>query len=60
MIIHSINNDGVKMQTHTKQTYQAAVTDLRHLLAQLGRAEFKRHGYASQLRQYRLKAVVAA
>jgi predicted component of type VI protein secretion system len=48
------------MQTHSKATYQAAIADLRHLLAQIGRAEFKRYSYASQLRQYRQNAQVAA
>ena len=34
-------------------TYRAAIQNLRELLAQIGRAEFRAYGYAQQLRQYR-------
>ena len=47
------------MQATTKQQYSAAVADLRNLLAQIGKHEFKCYGYASQLRQYRQAMAVA-
>jgi hypothetical protein len=34
-------------------TYARAVADLRGLLANIGRAEFRAYGYARQLRGYR-------
>jgi hypothetical protein len=33
--------------------YKRAVADLRLLLAQLGRREFRAYGYSAQLRRYR-------
>ena len=36
-----------------------AIDDLRGLLAQLGRAEFRAYGYAKQLRSYRAQLVAA-
>jgi hypothetical protein len=33
--------------------YRAAVDDLRGLLAQIGRQEFRAYGYAKQIRRYR-------
>jgi signal transduction histidine kinase len=33
--------------------YQLAIDDLRNLLKQLGRSEFRAFGYAQQLRAYR-------
>ena len=48
------------MQTFSKQQYQAAVSDLRNLLAKIGRHEFKHYGYDRQLRQYRQAVAVAA
>ncbi len=33
--------------------YKRAVADLRFLLLQLGRKEFRAYGYSSQLRRYR-------
>lgn len=35
------------------EMYQGAVDDLRFLLSQLGRQEFRAYGYPSQLRRYR-------
>lgn len=37
----------------TQQTLTAAIADLRSLLAQIGRADFRAYGYAAQLRSYR-------
>lgn len=34
-------------------TYAGAVTNLRSLLREVGRREFRAFGYASQLRRYR-------
>jgi hypothetical protein len=37
----------------TRSTYARAVADLRQLLGNIGRAEFRAYGYVSQLRTYR-------
>jgi hypothetical protein len=41
-------------------TYAAAVTNLRDLLRQIGRHEFRAYGYSQQLRRYRQAARAAA
>lgn len=37
----------------TKDMYENAVTDLRELLREVGRHEFRAFGYTKQLRAYR-------
>lgn len=41
------------MTMFSRNTYAAAVADLRGLLREIGRAEFRAYGYVPQLRQYR-------
>ncbi len=36
-----------------KSTYEAAINDLRSLLAKIGRHEFRAYGYTQQIRHYR-------
>jgi hypothetical protein len=38
-----------------KNAYVKAITDLRNLLAKIGRRDFRAYGYAKQLRAYRAR-----
>lgn len=38
----------------SKASYDAAIDNLRGLLSNIGRSEFRAYGYAKQLREYRV------
>lgn len=41
------------MDAERKSLYKRGILDLRHLLRQIGRHEFRAFGYSKQLREYR-------
>ena len=51
--LNESNIRGAEMVNLEPALYKAAVTDLRGLLARIGRHEFRKAGYVPQLRKYR-------
>lgn len=48
------------MQTSKIETLRSAIADLRGLLGKIGRAEFRKYGYARQLVAYRAQVKALA